>query len=165
MWEQILNYQSYFFAAFVLIIPLLSYAVYLQLKTLIRLRNFQESEIKNKQNRERERQENLRESIRIISMATIQEQCETSEACLRIAHLLPHYKAINHRDSNYRPLFNMFDEIKNLKTLQERKELKLSQRHTEDQVRYAVEDKYHQDILIICELLYEKTKDLKEETL
>jgi hypothetical protein len=163
MWEQIINYQAYFYGAFSLLIPLLSYAVYLQLKTFRGLKNQQKEEFNKSQNREEERQKNLQESIRIISMATIQEQCETSEACLRIANLLPHYKSINHREASLRPLFNMFEEIKVLKTLQERKELKLAQRHAEDQVRYAIEDKYHEDILKICEFLYEKTKEMEDK--
>jgi arabinogalactan endo-1,4-beta-galactosidase len=52
----------------------------------------------------------------------------------------------------------MYKEIKDLKIKDERKALKISERMAEDKVRYDIENKYHKDILKICELLYEKTR-------
>ena len=158
MWEAILEYKLYFFISFAILIPLLGYAVYLQYGTFKLLKTNKDTEQKRLANAYNGRQENLQESIRIISMATIQEQCETSEACLRIANLLPHLDAIDHSESTWEPLFSMYKEIKDLKIKDERKALKIADRMAEDKVRYDIENKYHKDILKICELLYEKTR-------
>lgn len=158
MWEAILEYKVYFFSAFGVLIPLLGYAVYLQYGTFNKIKTDKEIEQRRLKEAYEGRQGNLQESIRIISMATIQEQCETSEACLRIANLLPHLDLIDHTEETYAPLFSMYKEIKDLKIKEERKELKAAERMREDKIRYGIEDKYHKDIITICELLYEKTR-------
>ena len=158
MWEAILEFKTYFFIAFGVLIPLLGYAVYLQFGTFNQLKADKEGEQKRLAEAYNGRQDSLQESIRIISMATIQEQCETSEACLRIANLLPHLDLINHEEEVWAPLFSMYKEIKGLKVKDERKALKAAERMAEDKIRWDIENKYHDDILKICELLYEKTR-------
>jgi hypothetical protein len=162
MWKAIVDNQIYFFVAFGVLIPLLGYAVYLQLKTYKGLVSKREEEVENKKKAFKERQESLKESIRIISMATIQKQCEISEACLRLANLLPHYRGVRHREDQYKALFDMFDEIKHLKTHKDRNEMKIAQRHQEDRVRYQAEEKYEKDILAICQVLYQATDNRDE---
>ena len=160
MWQAVLENQTYFFIALGILIPLLGYAVYLQLGTYKSLVKRREDEVANKKAAFKERQESLKESIRIISMATIQKQCEISEACLRLANLLPHYRGVRHRDEKFNALFSMYDEIKNFKTLKERNEMKAAHRHEEDKLRYKAEEKYEKEILEICRVLYEKTENL-----
>ncbi len=162
MWKAIVENQTYFFIAFGIIIPLLGYAVYLQFKTYRSLVTKREEEVENKKQAFKERQESLKESIRIISMATIQKQCEVSEACLRLANLLPHYRGVRHREDQYKALFDMFDEIKHLKTHKERNEMKIAQRHQEDKVRFKAEEKYEKEILEICQVLYQATDNREE---
>lgn len=159
MWQAILENQTYFFIALGILIPLLSYAIYLQLGTYKSLKKRREEEVANKKAAFKERQESLQESIRIISMATLQKQCEISEACLRLANLLPHYRGVRHRDEKFSALFSMYDEIKNFKTLKERKEMKAAHRHEEDKLRYKAEEKYQNEILEICQVLYKQTEN------
>lgn len=158
MWEAILQYKTYFFTAFAILIPLLGYAVYLQYNTFSKLKGDKQQERERFQAAYDGRQDNLQESIRIIAMATIQEQCEISEACLRIANLLPHLDMVDHTEEVWAPLFSMHKEIKGLKIKDDRKALKAAERFKEDKIRFEIEDKYHQDILAICKLLYEKTR-------
>lgn len=158
MWEAVLQYKTYFFIAFAVLIPVLGYAVYLQFNTLTQIKKDKVDERERFQAAYDGRQENLQESIRIIAMATIQEQCETSEACLRIANLLPHLDSIDHTEEKWAPLFSMYKEIKDFKIKDERKALKAAQRFAEDKVRFEIETKYHNDILKICEMLYENTR-------
>lgn len=144
--------------AFAVLIPLLGYAVFTQFKVFSKVKTDKRSETQRFQEAYDGRQDSLQESIRIIAMATIQEQCETSESCLRIANLLPHFDLIDHTEAVYKPLFSMHKEIKELKVKEERKALKASERHHEDKVRFEIESKYHKDIIEVCELLYEKTR-------
>ena len=92
MWQFVLDNQRSFFIALSVIIPLLSLGVFFQAKSFLKRRKFQ----KATEGKEDQRQEGLKESIRIISMATVQGQCETSEACLRLANLLPLYLSLIH---------------------------------------------------------------------
>lgn len=159
MWNAILEYKIYFFVAFGLIIPTLGYAVYLQLKTYKDLQNEKEKVAEDAKEKFFERQESLRESLEIIALATLQGQCEPSEACLRIANLLPHYSLIDQTHTDYEPLFSFFNEIKELKTHQERNDMKISLRHEEDKIRYAAEEKYKISFLEICKLVHKNTSE------
>lgn len=157
--EAILPFKNYFLVAFGILIPVLAYAIFLQWKTLTQLKGEQKSLRDGILKNERARQASLEESIRIISMATIQGQCEVSEACLRLANLIPSCRAVDHENEEYSKLFAMYEEIKPLKTLGARKELKAAQRFEEDKFRFACEEKYHDDIKRICHNLYEKFKE------
>ncbi len=158
MLSALAEYQLYIFIACGIIIPALCYAIYLQWQT------FNEMKIDKERKREeilagqKKRQQGLRESIEIISMATIQEQCEISEACLRIANLLPLYDHIDHTEEQWKPLFAMYEEIRELKTLEARKDLRASERFSEDKRRFASEEKFQKEILTICEELYRLTR-------
>jgi len=155
MWQFILENQRSFFIALSIAIPLLSLGVFLQGKSF-----FQQEKVKKQaQGKEKQRQQGLKESIRIISMATIQGQCETSEACLRLANLVPLYNEVDAKDDQWADLFSMFQEIRGLKTMSARADLKASLRHREDQKRYAAEEKYHKRILDVCQRLYDQTKE------
>lgn len=157
--EELIPFKNYFFIAFGILIPVLAYAVWLQWKTLSQLKRDQKSLEEKLTRNDRERQNSLEESIRIISMATIQGQCEVSEACLRLANLIPHCRSVDHEDAEYEKLFSMYEEIKNLKTHQERKDLRAADRFKEDKFRFSCEEKYHDDIKRICESLYQIFKD------
>lgn len=157
MLEALVEYQTYFYIAFALLIPVLAYAIFLQLKTLKEIRTQKEKKRNEILEGQKKRQDHIRESMKIIAMATIQEQCEISEACLRLANLLPHYDEIDHQEERWKALFDMYEEIRVLKTLDERKALRAAHRHEEDKKRFASEDKFHKEILVICQSLYELT--------
>ncbi|MCR9203804.1 MAG: DUF2489 domain-containing protein [Halobacteriovoraceae bacterium] len=156
--EVLIPFKNYFFVAFGILIPILGYAIFLQWKALSNLKDNQKKLEEKILENERERQTSLEESIRIISMATIQGQCEISEACLRLANLIPSCRSVNHEEDQYKQLFSMYEEIKNLKTHEARNELKTSKRFEEDKFRFACEEKYHDDIKRICDNLYELFK-------
>lgn len=158
MWPLIENNANYFFAAFAIIIPLLSYAIFLQFKTLKIIKKStaqKEESIKKQQN---ERQENLMESIRIISLATVQEQCEVSEASIRLANLIPLTNSLDKNSPDFISIFSLYQEIKHLKTHQERNDLKTADRLKEDKIRYEAETRHLEGVKKACEQLYELTK-------
>jgi hypothetical protein len=159
MWELILEYKIFFFIALGLLIPLLGYAVFLQWGQLNTLKKEKEDRKKAYIQQYNDRQSSLKESLRIISMAAIQGQCEISEASLRMAKLLPLFDQIDHDHSDYQALFELYNDIKNLKYLEERNALNINQRFAEDKMRYAAEDKHKEEMLKVCERIYEHTKN------
>ena len=52
----------------------------------------------------------------------------------------------------------MYEEIRELKTLEARKDLRASERFSEDKKRFASEEKFQKEILTICEELYRLTR-------
>lgn len=158
MWEFLIQYKIYFLIALSVIIPLLAYAVYLQWEHLRNLKadkEIKKNELIEKYN---ERQSDLKESLRIISLATIQEQCEISEACLRMANLIPVYDKIDIKDKEVQPVFNLYEAIRDLKYLEQRTNLNINERFAEDDIRYAAEEKYKDEVLKACEKIYEITR-------
>ncbi len=163
MMQELMTYRNYFFIAFAILIPILGYAIFLQCKTLKNIKEEKERKRKEVLEGQEKRQKHIKESICVISMATVQEQCEISEACLRIANLLPLLDDIDHTETRWKPLFDMYDEIRGLKTLEERKAMRAAHRHQEDKQRYASEEKFHTEILHICQSLYDMTREKPNE--
>jgi len=158
MWEFLLQYKIYFLVALSVIIPLLTSAVYLQWKQLHSLKESKEKQKGELIAQYNEKQADLQESLRIISLATIQEQCEISEACLRMANLIPLYDKIDHEGQEVQAVFNLYEAIKDLKYLEERTNLNINERFAEDDIRYAAEGKYKVELLKACEKIYEITR-------
>ena len=104
-----------------------------------------------------ERIENILESINVISLAVIQDQCELSEGCWRIKRLLDLQPIEVDKEKTI--VFNkMFREIKNFATHEKRNELKLAEVVKQDRLRKVIEQKYQNDLIAGCEYLYELTK-------
>ena len=159
MWEIIVQYKTYFFITLGVLIPLLGYAVYLQwdqLKTIKKQKEDQKAELIQKY---QEKQKDLKESLRIISLAAVQGQCEVSEASLRISKLLPRFDQIDENDPNLKAIFDLYEDIKDLKYLEERNNLNINQRFAEDKIRYAAEEKHKVEVIKVCERIYEQTRD------
>jgi len=157
MWEFLIKYKVYFLIALSVIIPLLAYAVYLQWDLLRNLKADKEKQKNELIAKYNEKQEDLKESLRIISLAAIQEQCEISEACLRMANLIPLYDKIK-QGQEIQAVFDLYEAIKDLKYLDERKNLKINERFAEDDIRYAAEEKFKDEVLKACERIYEMTR-------
>jgi len=158
MWTFLIQHKIYFLIALSVIIPLLSYAVYLQWAQLSSLKANKEKQKNELIAKYHEKQADLKESLRIISLAALQEQCEISEACLRMANLIPQYDKIDYEDQDVQGVFNLYDAIRELKFLEERKNLNINERYAEDDIRYAAEDKYKNEVLKACEKIYKITR-------
>lgn len=157
MWEFLIKYKVYFLIALSVIIPLLAYAVYLQWDLLRNLKADKEKQKNELIARYNEKQADLKESLRIISLAAIQEQCEISEACLRMANLIPLYDKIK-QGQEVQAVFDLYEAIKDLKYLEDRKNLNINERFAEDDIRYAAEEKFKDEVLKACEKIYEITR-------
>lgn len=158
MWEILLQYKVYLFIALGLLIPLLGYAVYLQWTQLKDIKDEREQRKKQFLDQYHEKQNDLKESLRIISLAAIQGQCELSEASLRMANLIPKYDALDENHQDFKAVFDLYSDIKELKYLEERNNMNINDRFAEDKIRFAAEEKHKDEMTKACERIYERTR-------
>lgn len=97
--------------------------------------------------KETERKEFVEESLRIISKAVVEGQCDLSEGCIRIRMLIDRTDRINHKHEDYKVFFEMYEEIKHFKTHEARKELSKQELYNEDKERYLIEERYKDSFL------------------
>lgn len=97
--------------------------------------------------KEKERKEFVEESLRIISKAVVEGQCDLSEGCIRIRMLIDRTDRINHKHEDYQVFFDMYEEIKHFKTHEARKELSKQELYNEDKERYMIEERYRDSFL------------------
>jgi hypothetical protein len=101
------------------------------------------------------------ESIRIISLGVIQDQCEISEGCIRLRMLLKRYDIIDKDDPKLAMIFHLFEELKDFKYLDARKKLTKQQKFVEDNKRFAIEAEYKDQFIEACKHLLNLTKNVK----
>ncbi len=107
---------------------------------------------KQQETSQREREIFYRDSISTICLATIQEQCELSEACLRLRYLLHHFPEIQ-QDPQYMVIENMYAEIASFATLEDRSVLTKQERYNQDKQRFAIEKIYQMQMFKALEIL------------
>ena len=110
------------------------------------------------QEKEEQRVDYINESLRIISLACIQEQCEVSEACIRIRMLITRVDHIPADDFPY--IFEMYEKIKHFKTHEARKAMNKQERYNEDKLRFKMEAEFGQKIKEECEALLSMIKSM-----
>lgn len=150
----LLEYQYVTISILLLIILLLSIGItyyYNDLKEKQKL-------IAEYKEKEEQRIGDIHESLRIIALATIQDQCEISESCIRIHHLLKKTPAIDTSKIDYHIFKNLYQEIKKFATHEERKSLSNQERFNQDKERFSIEEQYKESYHLACEHLL---KDLK----
>ena len=94
----------------------------------------------------------FKDSIIIICKATIQGQCEFSEACIRVKKLLEYYPDIESK-KDYIVIQQMYEEIKHFPTHAERLSLSKKEIFKQDKLRFTLEKKYEQDFRKSLEIL------------
>lgn len=94
-----------------------------------------------------EQRDYLVESVHVISMAIVDEQCELAEGCIRLKKLLDHLAPQLHRHEDFSVINEMFNATSHMPILEEWKKLKLKQRFKLTQEREALEIKHRDAIL------------------
>lgn len=102
----------------------------------------------NRQQKTQIRISNISESIQTIAKATDQKQCDLSEACIRICHLLEALPVLDKPDfsQQYSSLYQLFDAIKDLPTHEARKEQSKLVTRKQDRQREELESKLETNI-------------------
>ncbi len=93
-----------------------------------------------------ERHHNLRESIITISRAAVQNQCELSEACIRVKKLLENHPEIQDKPE-FEIIQRMFGELEEFSYLEDRKALSKQEKFNQDKKRFMIEDKFRDPML------------------
>ena len=96
---------------------------------------------------------NVLSSVKIIVRAMQEEQCDFSEGCWRISVLLDSLKLSHEMAAQFPAIFKLYNEIKHLSILEERKKLEKKQRMKEDLQRMRVEAKLRTEIVSDLDLL------------
>lgn len=100
-----------------------------------------------------EQHEHRRKSMEMIALATIDGDCELSEACIRIKHLLDYYPGLA-ADPAYRVIGEMYAEIRGFATHEARAALTPKARGAEDRARYQIEQRFGNDFMACMRALH-----------
>ncbi|EQC50760.1 DUF2489 domain-containing protein [Bacteriovorax sp. DB6_IX] len=138
----------------VAVIFILSIGVSFYYMKLKRLTEQRKKEVEHFVKKEEERIAFVKDSLKTISMAFLQKQCEASEACIRLRMLIDRVDFVSNTD--YPHIFDMYEEIRNFKTHEARKALSKQERFAEDKQRFAIEDRYMDNLKTECEQLLNK---------
>ena len=88
-----------------------------------------------------ERESDICQSLQTLALVIIQEQCEPTEGCIRVKRLMDEIDYLKEREE-LAVFHEMYEEVKELAILQEYKDLSKQERFRQDNLRYAVEEKY-----------------------
>ena len=92
-------------------------------------------------------------SVKIIVRAMQEEQCDFSEGCWRLSVLLDSLKLSSELSHQFPAIFKLYESIKHLSILDNRKKLDKKQRMKEDYQRLNIEAKLHSEIVTDLDLL------------
>jgi len=98
-------------------------------------------------------------SVKIIVRAMQEEQCDFSEGCWRLSVLLDSLKLSSELALQFPAVFKLYDEIKHLSILDDRKQLDKKQRMKQDYQRMAIEAQLHSEIVSDLDLLQQYTTE------
>lgn len=96
---------------------------------------------------------NVLASVKIIVKAMQEEQCDFSEGCWRLSVLLDSLKLSSELAQQFPSIFTLYNEIKHLSILDNRKKLDKKQRMKEDYQRMTIEAQLHSEIVADLDLL------------
>ncbi|MBL4941567.1 MAG: DUF2489 domain-containing protein [Colwellia sp.] len=98
-------------------------------------------------------------SVKIIVRAMQEEQCDFSEGCWRLSVLLDSLKLSSKLMPQFPAIYKLYNEIKHLSILGDRKQLEKKQRMQQDYQRITIEAKLHNDIVADLDLLHQYTTE------
>lgn len=98
-------------------------------------------------------------SIELLCVAALAGDCDLSEACIRIRHLLDYYPGLA-GDERLLPIFEMHEEVRGFATHDARKALGARDRLAQDRARADVEARYRIELLASFGVLRERMTQL-----
>jgi len=151
------QYGIYIFAVLMIAIFVMSFFI---AKLYVRLK-----QIEKKKSEYRDLQiskyKEVQESLRIISLGVVQEQCEVGEGCIRLRMLLKRYDIVDKNDPELAIIFDLFDKIQDFKYLDARKKLTKQQQFAEDQKRWKIEEEFKDQFTDACKYLLTQLEAVK----
>jgi len=98
-------------------------------------------------------------SVLLITRAMKAEQCEFDEGCWRLSVLLGSLKTSSELEAQFPAIFKLYNKIKHLAILGDRKQLSKQERMKEDFQRMTIEAELHQEIVSDLDLLQQYTTE------
>lgn len=135
-----------FIAAAILLI-LSGVAAYYWIK-LKQVRKQQQAQIAQNQKAWLDRQQELAADIRFIANSMLQEQCEITEGCMRLKVLMDHLDQDLAQKTEFQTLQFYYQQTLNMPHHEAYKALNRKEQFNQDKKRFALEDKYREQILI-----------------
>ncbi len=114
------------------------------------------SQVKKKNDKMREEKEKkdlfIKDSLKVIALATIQGQCDLSECCIRVKNLIDYFPKLASK-AEFQVFQQMYEEIKSFPTHERRLEQSKQQIFQQDSLRFKIEDRYREDMIKSLDLL------------
>ena len=129
------------------VIALLLFVIVRQLRSQREQRQAHQQVLEDMQAQTQKQRDYLLDSVRVISMAMQDEQCELAEGCIRLKVLLDHLAPYLHEHQDFSIFNEMFESTKHMPILEEWKKLNINQRFQLTQEREALELQHKAKIL------------------
>ncbi|MEH6648623.1 MAG: DUF2489 domain-containing protein [Motiliproteus sp.] len=136
MFEQ---YQGVMIIVGLILIAVLLMVIRRQLRTQRQEREAHQALLEEMKVKAQKQRDYLIESVRVISSAMGDGQCELTEGCIRLKKLLDHLAPYLHKHEDFAIINEMYELTKHMPILDEWKKLKLKQRFEMTQQREALE--------------------------
>lgn len=150
--EFIVENQGFFIIGLSAITLGLSVYLGFLLKKIKSQKSTQMSLLEEQRAEKKQREKYYRDSILIIAKSTIQGDCETSEACIRIKKLLEFFPMIASEDE-FSIIQKLFEELDGLSYLDDRKKLSKTELNKQDLKRFKLEDEFRDRFIASLKIL------------
>lgn len=151
------SYWPYLIVAAILVIAALAFYAGKLLKQLKMQTAAQEKAKQEHENSLKAHDKKILDSVIIIVRAMKEEQCDISEGCWRLSVLLSSMKTTNELKAEFPAIFELYEAIKHMPILEERKKLEKRDRMKLDLERAKVEARLTEDIFKDLEALNQYT--------
>jgi len=144
-----------------IIVGLASYAGYL----LLQLKKQKELQLQQQKLAIEKRNANIFESVNVLCLAGIQEQCDLSEISIRLYNIMDYVQGEDRVDfdKEYPATAELFHIVKDMARGEARQELAKQERMKQNLERHKAESRLQQDITEELKRLQEKVKPLNNQ--
>ncbi|EEX95573.1 hypothetical protein VIOR3934_08791 [Vibrio orientalis CIP 102891 = ATCC 33934] len=148
-------------AGSVIVLGLASYAGYL----LLQLKKQKELQLQQQKLAIEKRNANIFESVNVLCLAGIQEQCDLSEISIRLYNIMDYVQGEERVDfdQEYPATSELFHIVKDMARGEARQELAKQQRMKQNLERHKAESRLQQDITEELKRLQKKVKPLNNQ--
>lgn len=151
------SYWPYLIVAAILVIAALAFYAGKLLKQLKMQTAAQEKAKQEHENSLKAHDKKILDSVIIIVRAMKEEQCDISEGCWRLSVLLSSMKTTNELKAEFPAIFELYEAIKHMPILEERKKLEKRDRMKLDLERAKIEARLTEDVFKDLEALNQYT--------
>ncbi len=150
MFEQ---YQGVLIVIGLLVIASLTWLISKQLQARRQTREDHQRVLDEVRAKAQQQRDYLIESVKVISSAVGDGQCELTEGCIRLKKLLDHLAPHLHQHEQFAIINQMYEATKHMPIMDAWKQLKIKQRFEYTREREALEQQHGEAILIAAKAL------------